>query len=179
MSLHAPLTAETSKLLGAAAFERMRRGAFLVNTSRGGLVDQDALADAVGFTGSTGGGRALYDLAVGRENPIPFYGELGSINPVVVTEAVVAARGREVAEGLAGSFRLGTGQFCTKPGVVLVPADSGFDTQVADAVRPSEPAPMLTARMRDAFQAGIAALSEVPGVRELVKAEPRGRPVWP
>lgn len=112
------------------------------------------------------------DLAVGRENPIPFYGELGSINPVVVTGSAVHARGREVAEGLAGSFRLGTGQFCTKPGVVLVPAEAGFDTQVADAVRLSEPAPMLTARMRDAFQTGIAALAEVPGVRELVKAEP-------
>ncbi|GAA1198016.1 aldehyde dehydrogenase (NADP(+)) [Prauserella alba] len=132
----------------------------------------DPSITAVGFTGSTGGGRALYDLAVGRENPIPFYGELGSINPVVVTGSAVDARGREIAEGLAGSFRLGTGQFCTKPGVVFVPADSGFDSQAADAVRPSAPAPMLTARMRDAFQSGVAALSEVPGVRELVKAEP-------
>lgn len=127
---------------------------------------------AVGFTGSTGGGRALYDLAVGRDDPIPFYGELGSVNPVVVTEAAVEARGREIAEGLAGSFRLGTGQFCTKPGVVLVPADSGFDAQVADVVRPSEPTPMLTSRMRDAYQAGLAAFTDVPGVRAVVAAEP-------
>ncbi|NKF33516.1 aldehyde dehydrogenase family protein, partial [Pseudomonas sp. BGM005] len=87
---------------------------------------QHPLIRAAGFTGSVSGGRALFDLASGRPDPIPFYGELGSINPVVITEAAVAARGETLAQGLVGSFTLGVGQFCTKPGVVFIPAGAGF-----------------------------------------------------
>jgi NADP-dependent aldehyde dehydrogenase len=72
---------------------------------------------AVAFTGSVAGGRSLSDLVSARPVPIPFFGELGSINPVVVSEAADAARGADLAQGLVGSFTLGTGQFCTKPGV--------------------------------------------------------------
>ena len=82
----------------------------------------------------SGGGRALFDLATGRPDPIPFYGELGSVNPVVITPAAVAARGEELAQGLVGSFTLGVGQFCTKPGVVFVPAGAGFEALVAALV---------------------------------------------
>ena len=79
------------------------------------LVTHPAIT-AVGFTGSVKGGRALFDLASGRDDPIPFYGELGSINPVVITQAALAQRSDQIAAGLVGSFTLGTGQFCTKPG---------------------------------------------------------------
>jgi len=66
---------------------------------------------AASFTGSVRAGRALFDIASSRPRPIPFYGELGSINPVVVTQAAVAARGADIATGFAGSFTLSGGQF--------------------------------------------------------------------
>src|SRR5690606_21623156 len=100
----------------------------------GAALVQDPHIRAVGFTGSLAGGRALFALAAARPDPIPFYGELGSVNPVVVTAAAAAARGAEIARGLVGSFTLGVGQFCTKPGVVLVPADAGMDEHVRDAL---------------------------------------------
>jgi NADP-dependent aldehyde dehydrogenase len=86
---------------------------------------------AAAFTGSLRGGRALFDLAAARPDPIPFYGELGSINPVVVGPRRAAARAAEVAAGLVASFQLGRGQFCTKPGLVLVPNGSALPELVA------------------------------------------------
>lgn len=124
----------------------------------GNALVQHPVVQAVGFTGSVSGGRALFDLAVGRPAPIPFYGELGSVNPVVVTRAAVAARGAELAAGLAGSFTLGAGQFCTKPGVVFVPADAGFEESLAAAVSPLTGGPLLTERITAAFPDGIQAL---------------------
>ena len=106
----------------------------------------DALRDprirAAGFTGSTAGGRFLFDIAASRPAPIPFYGELGSINPAVVTPAAVAARGAEIAAGFAGSMTMGTGQFCTKPGLLFLPAGHGLDGALRAAVGAVEPAPL-------------------------------------
>ncbi|NUS14285.1 MAG: aldehyde dehydrogenase family protein, partial [Streptomyces sp.] len=89
------------------------------------------LVSAAGFTGSVPGGRALHDAAAARPRPIPFHGELGSLNPVVVTEAAAAERAEQIGTGLAGSFTLGVGQFCTKPGLVLAPAGADGDRLVA------------------------------------------------
>lgn len=80
---------------------------------------------AVGFTGSVGAGQALIDIIDTRETPIPFYGELSSVNPLVITPGAAAARGDEIAAGLFGSFTLGAGQFCTKPGIAFVPREGG------------------------------------------------------
>ncbi|BDZ47807.1 hypothetical protein GCM10025867_45210 [Frondihabitans sucicola] len=127
------------------------------------LVEHPDIA-AVGFTGSVTGGRALFDRAVRRSVPIPFYGELGSVNPVVVTPSAAASRGRELAEGLAGSFTMGAGQFCTKPGVVFVPAESAeaFRRDLAAAV-PSLEAPLLTESIRTGFPAGSRLSPPTPG----------------
>lgn len=122
---------------------------------------------AVGFTGSLHGGRALFDLAQGRTDPIPFYGELSAVNPVLITPAAIATRADELAAGLAGSFTLGAGQFCTNPGVVLVPAGSGFAERVATAIGLDSDAPevpMLTDGIADAFARGLAALAAHAGV---------------
>ncbi|MFC5924247.1 aldehyde dehydrogenase (NADP(+)) [Micromonospora vulcania] len=89
---------------------------------------RDPHVRAVGFTGSTAGGRALADLAAARPDPIPFYGELGSVNAFVVTPAAAAARATEIGTELAGSFTLGAGQFCTRPGLALVPTGRYGDT---------------------------------------------------
>jgi NADP-dependent aldehyde dehydrogenase len=140
----------------------------------------DALRDpriaAGGFTGSITGGRALYDVAVTRPVPIPFYAEMGSVNPVVITAAAVGARSHEVAEGLVGSMTQGVGQFCTKPGVVFVPAGSGFLDAVKQVPLP-EVGQMLTERMADRFREGTAAIGARAGVRVLARGQEAFGPV--
>lgn len=74
---------------------------------------------AVAFTGSLGGGRALYDLAQGRQHPIPVFAEMGSVNPVVLLPEKIRTEGEALAAGLAGSITMGVGQFCTNPGLLL------------------------------------------------------------
>lgn len=133
---------------------------------------QHPLVSAVGFTGSTRGGRALFDLASARPAPIPFYGELGSINPVVVTEAAVAADVSGIASGLAGSFTRDGGQYCTKPGLVFVPEGAGFEEALVTALDGAPTQTLLTTGIASAFDAGSAALAARDDV-ELVVAGDR------
>jgi len=134
----------------------------------------DALRDprirAAGFTGSTAGGRFLFDVAASRPAPIPFYGELGSINPAVVTPAAAGARGEQIAAGFAGSMTLGTGQFCTKPGLLFLPAGHGLESALAGAVGANAAAPMLSQRIRDQLTAGVADLAGHEDVEPLLAA---------
>ncbi|MEU9579922.1 aldehyde dehydrogenase (NADP(+)) [Streptomyces chilikensis] len=135
------------------------------------------LVAAAGFTGSVRGGRALYDAAAAREVPIPFHGELGSLNPVLVTEAAAAERGEEIGAGLAASMTLGVGQFCTKPGFALVPegaAGDGLVKALTEAVAGGRGGVMLDHRMRDAFLAGAAERAGLPGVQAPVVPGPDG-----
>jgi NADP-dependent aldehyde dehydrogenase len=132
------------------------------------LVDHPVIR-AVGFTGSVRGGRALLDRAAARDEPIPFYGELGSLNPVVVTRGADAARGGALAEGLAGSFQLGAGQFCTKPGVVFVPVGSTLEAALPGHL--VTPPRLLTPAIADGFAAGIERVSAVPGVEVVAATE--------
>jgi len=114
---------------------------------------------AVAFTGSPAGGFALCALAASRVVPIPVFAELGTVNPVVVTPAAAAARAGQIATGLVESATLGFGQFCTKPGLVLVPAGSDLPARVAEAL--AELAPqgwMLTQSIATAYAAGVQAL---------------------
>jgi NADP-dependent aldehyde dehydrogenase len=134
----------------------------------GAALVRDPRVKAVGFTGSVRGGRALFDIARSRPEPIPFYGELGSLNPVVVTPAAAAERTEDIAVGLAGSFTLGVGQFCTKPGLVFVPAGEDGDRLVdrmARSVTEVGPGSMLTDGIRAAFRNGLAEREALPGVR--------------
>ena len=120
------------------------------------LVQHPAIK-AVGFTGSTGGGRALYDFANARPDPIPFYGELGSINPVVVLPGIAHERSEDITAGYATSLTLGVGQFCTNPGLMFVPAS--LVDALAAAVELTRGGPMLTTRMRDHYDAATAGLA--------------------
>ncbi|HTW07448.1 MAG TPA: aldehyde dehydrogenase family protein [Acidimicrobiales bacterium] len=123
---------------------------------------------AVGFTGSLKAGRYLFDIANQRPDPVPFYGELGALNPVVVGPAAAEARAGDIASGLATSYTLGVGQFCTKPGLVLLPEGSGGDAVrdlLAEAVRAMGPGLMLSERIAAAFVAGSTTLREFAGVR--------------
>jgi NADP-dependent aldehyde dehydrogenase len=101
---------------------------------------------AVGFTGSFRGGRALMDLAAKRHHPIPVYAEMGSSNPVFILPAALAERAEALATGLHGSFTLGGGQFCTKPGLIF--AEAAYDTAFTERLRQATEAvtafPLLT-----------------------------------
>ncbi|GHB35455.1 aldehyde dehydrogenase [Streptomyces cirratus] len=135
------------------------------------------LVAAAGFTGSVRGGRALFDAAAARPVPIPFHGELGSLNPVVVTPAAAAERAEEIGTGLAGSLTLGVGQFCVKPGLVLVPEGPDGDRLTAalgKALGETGPGVLLDHRMRDAFVAGVRERSALPGVEAPVTPGPDG-----
>lgn len=123
------------------------------------LVEHPAIA-AGAFTGSTRGGSALAQVARSRPRPIPFYGELGSINPVVATPAALAAGGAALAQTLAGSITLGCGQFCTNPGVLVLQRGDesrAFVAQLLEALRAQQPHAMLTPAMRSALDSGTQA----------------------
>ncbi|MFD3453533.1 aldehyde dehydrogenase (NADP(+)) [Streptomyces sp. NPDC058691] len=135
------------------------------------LVEHPLVA-AAGFTGSVRGGRALFEAAAARPVPIPFHGELGSLNPVVVTEAAAEERAEQIGAGLAEAMTLGVGQFCVKPGLVLTPQGEAGDRllkSLAAAVGDVAPGTLLDARMRDNFIAGVRELTELPGVEAPVE----------
>ncbi|MFI7680599.1 aldehyde dehydrogenase family protein [Actinophytocola sp. NPDC049390] len=113
---------------------------------------------AVAFTGSQAGGLALWRLANERERVIPVYAEMGTVNPVVVTPSA-AADLDDLAAGFVGSFTLGSGQFCTKPGLLFAPAGHDAANRVAHALRAAEPTPfMLTEAIASGVPAGVARL---------------------
>ncbi|WP_340563295.1 aldehyde dehydrogenase family protein [Streptomyces sp. GSL17-111] len=143
------------------------------------LVRHERVA-GVGFTGSVAGGRALFDEVAARAVPIPFHGELGSVNPVVVTEEAAAIRAAEIAEGLAGSVALGLGQFCVKPGVVLVPRGEDGDELVrllAGRLAEVPGGALLTERIRESFVTGVGERTATPGVTRLVEPSVDGTAV--
>lgn len=127
---------------------------------------------AVGFTGSLAVGRQLFDAAAARPVPIPFYGELGALNTLVVCRAAARARGGAIGKGLAASFTLGVGQFCTKPGVALVPAGADGDAvrgALTETVAQLPAGVLLSERTRSAFTDGSTALRGHPGVEVLAE----------
>lgn len=118
------------------------------------LVNDDRI-NAVAFTGSQQGGLALAAIAAQRPRPVPFFGELGSINPIIVTAAALAERRDEIATGFIGSFTLGAGQFCTKPGVLIVPRDQELHDLLAAQLDEAAGQAMLTDAIQKAFVAGV------------------------
>jgi NADP-dependent aldehyde dehydrogenase len=139
------------------------------------LLQHPAIA-AAAFTGSTRGGQALQAVARSRARPIPFFGELGSINPVLALPSALRQQGPALSAALAGSIALGCGQFCTSPGLlVLVEPDadtrSAGDALIAalvEGLRATQLHPMLTPGMRAAFEHGVAHWRATPGLRWLL-----------
>jgi alpha-ketoglutaric semialdehyde dehydrogenase len=130
------------------------------------LVQHPATA-AVGFTGSHAAGRALFDAASSRPKPIPVFAEMSSINPVFVLPGALRERSEALAQGLLGSFTLGVGQFCTKPGVVFAlrgPATDAFVETLARAVRQAASGTMLTTAICAAFERTRTEVTAVEGV---------------
>ncbi len=134
------------------------------------LVQHPAIR-AVGFTGSLGAGRALFNLCAARPEPIPFFGELGSVNPMFLLPAAVSARSEAIARGWAGSLTLFAGQFCTNPGLAVVMQGGAGDAFVAAAqaaVAAVGPQVMLTEGIANSYRRGAGHVAQQPGVRELV-----------
>jgi NADP-dependent aldehyde dehydrogenase len=127
---------------------------------------------AAGFTGSTRGGIELAKLCAQRDVPIPFYGELSAVNPVVVLPGAAGGRAGEIAAGYAGSLTLGAGQFCTNPGLLFVPADDvALTAAVADAVSGSSGGPMLSERIYQGYEASLAEIEAHPAVTALAAGQ--------
>jgi len=122
------------------------------------------LTAAIAFTGSTHGGRALFDAANRREIPIPFYGELGGLNPVFVTRSVASDKAKETAEGFLGSITMGAGQFCTKPGFLIVDGASGINAELSTLVSTAPAQKLLNSNIVKIHDRNRDEIAQVPGM---------------
>ncbi|WP_195760680.1 aldehyde dehydrogenase family protein [Agromyces kandeliae] len=151
---HPVTSATTAELIGDALTEAgAPEGTFAMvrGFDAGVRLVVDPAIRAGAFTGSQVGGRALFDAAAARPDPIPFYAELGSINPVVITRAALRARRNEIVSGFIDSFLLGMGQLCTKPGVVFLPEGHGLEPDLRAALRGRASRPMLSPSIAERF----------------------------
>ena len=158
----------TSELVGLAVSNAVRQcelheGVFSLLYGSGSEVGtalvKHPLIKAGGFTGSRAGGRALFDAASSRPEPIPFYAEMSSVNPVVILAEALSSRKDQIAAGLHASVTLGAGQFCTNPGLVFLPTNSDAETFVnkfSDLMSGTPDQTMLTPGIRSSYQKGVA-----------------------
>ncbi len=126
------------------------------------------------FTGSLRGGRALFDAACSRPDPIPFFAEMGSVNPVFLLPGALAERGEAIAEGLTQSVNLGVGQFCTCPGLVIASQAGTFAEQLRKRFSGASAGTMLTSYIAANFRSGAQKLGALPGVTATVGAAAGG-----
>jgi alpha-ketoglutaric semialdehyde dehydrogenase len=168
-------------VLTAAQSTDMPEGVFSMVHGRSNTVGMAVVmhpfARAVGFTGSYAGGKALFDAAVRREEPIPVYAEMGSSNPVFILPGALKEKGETIARGLAASVTLGVGQFCTNPGLVFLlkgrDADAGaFVKMVADELAGVPAGVMLTKGIKDSYDTGIVKLTQIAGVNIAARGLP-------
>ena len=140
------------------------------------------LIKAVGFTGSLRGGKALFDLAMQRDEPIPFFGELGSTNPMFVLPHAVKARGAMIGAGWAGSLTMGAGQFCTNPGIAVVidgPDADAFVEATQTALKDVAAQTMLTDGIASAFRSGTSRVKGSSDVSQSLGNASEGRTATP
>ena len=143
---------------------------------------QHPMIKAVGFTGSLAGGRALFDLCAQRPEPIPFFGELGSVNPMMMLPEAMKARGEALGQGWAGSLTMGAGQFCTNPGIAVVidGADADrFVSAATEALSKVGPQTMLTDGIAKAYHDGAARFATRNTVKPLLTTQSSGRAATP
>jgi NADP-dependent aldehyde dehydrogenase len=166
-----PVTSVRTAALVRRAAETVRLPADVLQVISSEAAGRTALLDrriqAGAFTGSLRAGRALFDLAAARHEPIPFFAEMGSLNPVFVTRTAARERGAQLLAGFRDSFTLGAGQFCTKPGLLVVPRSLTLDDLGRD-LGAAPPARLLTDSITAGFQAGLAQRARLPDVRVLV-----------
>ena len=128
------------------------------------------LIKAGGFTGSRSGGQALMKAAAARPDPIPFYAEMSSVNPVFIFPNALQQRGDQIASGLHASVTLGAGQFCTNPGLVFIPEgaiSNHFIHELQNKMQQTAPFVMLTSGISSAYRSGVKAIAEYSDVEAL------------
>jgi 2,5-dioxopentanoate dehydrogenase len=133
---------------------------------------QQQLIKAVAFTGSFKGGKSIYDIAAKRDEPIPVYAEMGSTNPVFILPEMMQQKGNEIAEALAASNLLSTGQFCTNPAVIIANENSNtqnFQNVFASCIKENSGDAMLTGSIFSSYQNNIQKLLEQNDVRIISK----------
>ena len=167
----------TSELVGQAVEAAVRQcnlpeGVFSLLFGRGAQIGialmKHPLVKAGGFTGSRTAGRILMDTAASRPEPIPFYAEMSSTNPVFILPGALRERPDSIATGLHASFTLGAGQFCTKPGMVFLPegaSANGFVDKLQQSVNESAPFHLLTGSIKSAYDSSVAGRKTREGVK--------------
>ena len=175
-------------LTSRLSFEALRAGAeragapagtvgIVYGQSAGAALVAHPAIRAAGFTGSLGAAQRLQQSIDGREIPIPLYGELQSVNPVIVTAGALAANGETLSAGLAGSVTGSGGQLCTKPGLVFLPEGElgdQFAESLAVAIGAQPPHVLLGERVHENFERVRAELQAANGVTELARGESGG-----
>ena len=162
-----PLHPGTSELVGraivkAAQKTKMPQGVFSLVQGRGvdvgmAIVNHPAI-QAIGFTGSFRGGKAIFDAANARHQPIPVFAEMGSTNPVFLLPSALTV---ETAAGFCNSLNLGVGQFCTNPGIVVTNTSSQaeqFVESLGEAIKTATPGNMLSDGIKLNYETGVEAL---------------------
>jgi NADP-dependent aldehyde dehydrogenase len=174
----------TSELVGRAIQESVREcdlpeGMFSLLFDSGNCVAtellQHPLVKAGGFTGSRAAGRILMDMAASRPEPIPFYAEMSSTNPVFILPGALRERAETIAAGLHASFTMGAGQFCTKPGIVFLPQASeavAFANKLQQMVAASTPIHLLTKSIQSSYNAGTGARKNHGSVKLVAEGQP-------
>ena len=178
----------TAEIMGGLIVEAVKaaglpEGTFSLLMGEGRIIGQQVAKHpalrAIGFTGSRVGGRALMDTAAARPTPIPVYAEMSSVNPVVLLEGALAARGEAIATGLVGSCTLGVGQFCTQPGLIVLvrsAAAEAFVAKLSALFNECADGVMLTAGIHQAYQRGVTARSAQSGVKVIAQGKSSGQP---
>jgi NADP-dependent aldehyde dehydrogenase len=178
----------TSELVATAiqraiASSKLPAGTFSMVHGAGKVVGMELvrhpLVKAVGFTGSRAAGRALFDAAAARPEPIPVFAEMSSLNPVFILSQGLRQEGAKIAEGLRASITLGVGQFCTKPGLVFGVQGSEleqFQHALARTVEKVSPATMLHAGICESYHSGLEHASKLAGVKILARSQEAADP---
>lgn len=175
VAIHAAITVSN---LHPGVFSLVQGGAIAV----GQTLVQHPLIKAIGFTGSLRAGRALFDLCTNRAEPIPFFGELGSINPMFMLPGALAAAAGDLGAGWAASLTMGAGQFCTNPGVIVAlnsPDTDAFVAAATQALSGVGPQIMLTVGIADAYRQGVQRVAATSGVRALLSPQSDARTALP
>ena len=183
-----PMHAATGEMVSSAVIKAVEKtgmpnGVFS-NLNSSGIEIGQALVlhpkvKAVGFTGSINGGRALYDLAAKRKEPIPVFAEMGSINPVVLLPKALKNRAETIAQTYAGSITLGSGQFCTNPGLIIGVKSEGltnFVNTLAKEIVKIEPSCMLHPNIAGAYETNKANAIAQSGLKVLAGYENEVKP---
>ncbi len=167
-----------NQIIKAAKETNMPEGVFSMLQGKSNFVGQSIVKHqfikAVGFTGSFKGGKALFDLAMQRPEPIPVFAEMGSTNPVFIFKNALKERRNEIANGLIASVTLGVGQFCTNPGLVIV-EKSEFQQEfieiLSQIVKKANAGVMLTKEVKQNFDIKLNQLIEIPEIKIIGKGE--------